>query len=901
MSRRKVKARDRTTLKNTRDGIVERNTTTGEDTQVSKRDDVFDLRGETRERETFSQVGKSEQAQTPQEQNAKRRQTYRHSQAEAAQESERQQGFSNEPDKRSTLHQTDNQPIQNDSTQSDVVDYGTENAPNVQAAQPAPLANNGRVSSAPPTAKSKPPPVIPSKRHKQYSQHQPVQVEPVTTTVVTTAPPVHDAVSDKAADTRKPVEPTADNAAVQTETVKPKLQTDKPDTKLNTDNNSRLQFTQDEAATAPQGKRKQQKPLVDDKTKPAQDGTAEQPKPVDEPVKDAPATTQSDSTAQPDAAPLMKPKSKKPDATAQQSTALKPDKPGKLQFTPDEATPDTPKATHNRKLVKAETQMERATGKLERAQDKLPSKKKLRKVTVTDEKSGTVKQRLQFEKTPISQGEHIRGALPMRPVKTAANFAMVSAHTKLFQVEHENVGVKAAHRAEMVGEAGVRTALRFHKTAPYRKVAKLEQAARKKSINLPHQKTLAQNPKLKSNVFTRMMQKRKIKKDYAKAAREAQKAAKRAKQAGSATVRAGKAIVRAVIKNPKVLLIVGIVVLVLFLIMSLVSLFGSLGGGGVAGISVGTYLAEDADIIGAQAQYAGMEADLQNSLDNYATLNPGYDEYVFHLDTIWHDPYVLIAILSAMHEGAWTLDDVQATLAFLFERQYILTETTTTETRTRPEPVLDSTTGLPTDETEDVPYEHSIRTVTLENFNLSHLPIYIMGESGVSRYAMFMMTLGNRPDLFPVSSFPNASYYRDYGRHDIPQAYLDADPIFAGMIAEANKWLGMPYVWGGSSPITSFDCSGYVSWVLNNSGWNIGRLGAQGLYNISTPVTAANARPGDLVFFHSTYNAPNPNGVTHVGIYVGDGMMVHAGNPIGYASINTTYWQNHFFAFGRMY
>jgi hypothetical protein len=276
---------------------------------------------------------------------------------------------------------------------------------------------------------------------------------------------------------------------------------------------------------------------------------------------------------------------------------------------------------------------------------------------------------------------------------------------------------------------------------------------------------------------------------------------------------------------------------------------------------------------------------------------------VFNLDSIWHDPYVLIAILSAMHDGAWTLDEVQGTLAFLFDRQYILTETDTVEVRTRTETGTntDPVTGEETEFEYEVEYNYYIRTVTLENFNLSHLPIYIMGEQGLSRYALLMMTLGNRPDLFPVSAFPHASFYRDFLRYDVPQEYLDADPIFAAIVAEANKWLGMPYVWGGYSPVTSFDCSGYVSWVLNNSGWNIGRLGAQGLYNISTPVSASNARPGDLVFFTGTYNAPNPNGVTHVGIYVGDGMMVHAGNPIGYVSINTTYWQNHFFAFGRMY
>jgi len=171
-----------------------------------------------------------------------------------------------------------------------------------------------------------------------------------------------------------------------------------------------------------------------------------------------------------------------------------------------------------------------------------------------------------------------------------------------------------------------------------------------------------------------------------------------------------------------------------------------------------------------------------------------------------------------------------------------------------------------------------------------------MGEEKLSRYALFMATLGNRPDLFPVYLYPHASAYKDYGRYDIPPEYL-ADETFAAMIKEAEKYLGFPYVWGGYCPATSFDCSGFVSWVINHSGWNVGRLGAQGLYNICAPVSASSARPGDLVFFVGTYDTP---GVSHVGIYVGDGMMLHCGDPIGYVSINTAYWQNHLYAFGRL-
>jgi hypothetical protein len=883
MSRRKVKARDKVTIKNTRDGIVERNESTGADVQISTREETFDLRGQ-RDDMPDALHNAGHQQSSP-EQSARRRQIYRHSESDSIHDS--QSGHPLEPEKQSSPYQAE--------THLEQTGY------------PQPSD-----SPAPTNARAMPPPVTTSQRNKPYSKHQAVQTEPAAAPETPTIEGQH----NKPVDVRKPTEPTADNTAVQMETVIPPPKPAKTGSKLNTDSNSRLQFTQDEAAPTPQSRLKQKKPRVINEDTPTQESTpvdkANRTKPdgssestdttsQDAPTEKKPSERSTDSAAQTETAVRPKPAQKKPETPTQDTSALKSDRQGKLQFTPDESSPDTPKITNNRKLNKAQTQAERATGKLERARDNLPAKKKLRKVNVTDEKTGAVRQKLQFEKTPISQGEHIRGALPLRPVKSAANFAMVSAHSKLFQVEHENVGVKAAHRAEMIGEAGVRSALRFRKTAPYRKVAKLERAAQKKSINLTHQRTLAQNPKLKSNMLTRALQKRKIKKDYAKAAREAQKAAKRAKKAGETTAKATKAIVGVIKRHPIVTIIVILVLLLLYLIMSMVGMFGSLGSGGLGGIAAGTYLAEDADILGAQAAYAGMEADLQYNLDNYAALNPGYDEYVFELDSIWHDPYVLIAILSAMHDGAWTLDEVQSTLAFLFERQYILTETTTMEVRTRPEDVLDPVTGLPTGDTVDVPYNHYIRTVTLENFNLSHLPIYIMGETGLSRYALMMMTLGNRPDLFPVTSFPNASYYRDYGRHDIPQAYLDADPVFAAMITEANKWLGMPYVWGGYSPVTSFDCSGYVSWVLNNSGWNIGRLGAQGLYNISTPVTAANARPGDLVFFHSTYNAPDPNGVTHVGIYVGDGMMVHAGNPIGYVSINTTYWQEHLYAFGRMY
>jgi hypothetical protein len=522
---------------------------------------------------------------------------------------------------------------------------------------------------------------------------------------------------------------------------------------------------------------------------------------------------------------------------------------------------------------------------------------------VFDEQAGKPIRKLRFDEQVKPQGEHIKGALPLHPVKAGVNGVVVFGHNKLFQVEHENVEVKAAHRGEMMAESGVRSALRFHKTAPYRKVAKLEHKAMKGQVNLTYQQALERNPKLRDNLLSRMWQKRKIKKDYAKKAREAKKTAERAKTVIQKTGDAVVKTVKAIASNPKVTIIILLLGFLLLLTLSMCSSLGGLGGGGLGGLAVATYPSEDADITGAEAAYAGMEADLQYRLNNYAALNPGYDEYHFDLDEIKHDPYVLISTISAFHEGAWTLAEVQGTLAMLFARQYTLTETVTVEVRYRTEysSYTDPETGDSYEDSYEVPYNYYIISVTLDSFNLSHLPIHMMSEVQLSRYALYMSTLGNRPDLFPVSSFPHASVVEDYGRHDIPQAYLDADPTFATIIKEAEKYLGFPYVWGGYNPNTSFDCSGFVSWVYNQCGWDFGRLGAQGLYSISSTVSASGAKPGDLIFFHSTYDAPNPNGATHVGIYVGDGMMLHCGNPIGYTSIDTPYWQSHLLAYGRMY
>ena len=365
--------------------------------------------------------------------------------------------------------------------------------------------------------------------------------------------------------------------------------------------------------------------------------------------------------------------------------------------------------------------------------------------------------------------------------------------------------------------------------------------------------------------------------------RDAAKAAKKTAQESKRTALFLK-------RHWKGALIVGCIGLLLVMLLGSLQSCSSMFGGGVSNIMASSYLSEDSDMLAAEEAYCAKEDELREYLDTYEATHD-YDEYHFDLDEIEHDPYVLISILSALHDGVFTIDQIQGDLQTLFDKQYILTETVTTETRYRTETWTDSE-GNPY--TVQVPYTWTICTVTLENFDLSHVPVYMVGEEQLSLYATYMSTLGNRPDLFPSSGYVNKYIENPPTAWEIPAEYL-SDERFATLITEAEKYLGYPYVWGGSSPSTSFDCSGFVSYVLTNSGLcNTGRLGAQGLYNISTPVS--DPQPGDLVFFVGTYDT---SGVSHVGIYVGDGMMLHCGDPIQYSNLNTSYWQSHFYAYGR--
>lgn len=466
------------------------------------------------------------------------------------------------------------------------------------------------------------------------------------------------------------------------------------------------------------------------------------------------------------------------------------------------------------------------------------------------------------------------------------------------------MGVEAGHKGEELGERGlsygkskVQAGIRQRRMKPWRDVSRAERASVRANADFLYQKALHDDPALAASNPVPGICRKAYPEELCQTGAPGRENGEGygGRHAERSQTREGggeKSVVFIRRHSRVVLLVVGIGACV-GLLFGGMSSCSMMGGSGVGGVFLSSYLSEDADMLAAEAAYAGLEADLQYELDNYESLHPGYDEYRFDLDTIGHDPYVLISILSALHEGVFTMDEVQSELQTLFDRQYTLTETVTVEVRYRTETRTDSE-GNEYD--VEVPYNYYICTVSLENFDLSHLPVYLMDEEQLSLYAAYMSTLGNRPDLFGTAEYPNASTLKEPTYYDIPPEALE-DETFAAMISEAEKYLGYPYVWGGSSPSTSFDCSGFVSWVINHSGWSVGRQTAQGLYNLCTPVSSAQAKPGDLIFFVGTYDTA---GVSHVGIYVGGGMMIHCGDPISYADVNTSYWQSHYFSFGRL-
>ena len=572
----------------------------------------------------------------------------------------------------------------------------------------------------------------------------------------------------------------------------------------------------------------------------------------------------------------------------------------RLQFKEEERT--------DPELAKYVKKSEKAADRLEAAREKIPKQKRIKAAREFDEATGRAKTRLYFEKTDKPQNGKLHHNPADRPVREIKNYV----HGKVSEVEKDNSGVEGAHKSEKVAEkAGgyasrkLKEGYRSHKLKPYREAAKAEAASRKADTNYLYHKTLKENPELASNPLSRFHQKQQIKRQYAKDLRAAQKAgatagktAGAAKNTRKATQKAGEATKKTtdfIARHWKGILTVGVFLLLIVMIFTGLSSCAAIIQGGVSSIVGTSYTAEDEAIREVEADYKELESGLREEIADIETDYPDYDEYQYHLDEIGHNPFALASYLTAKLYD-YTREEARAEIQALFEKQYTLTLREEIQTRYRTETTTDPETGETT--TEEIPYDYYILHVTLTNRNMETLAGELLTPEQKEMFDIYMETKGNKPDVFGedyAAGTPGSGEYTDY---EIPPEAL-SDERFAAMIEEAEKYLGYPYVWGGSSPSTSFDCSGFVCWVINHSGvGSVGRTTAQGIFNYTTPIAPSEAKPGDIIFFTGTYDSGSA--VSHVGIYAGNGMMIHCGNPISYASVNTPYWQSHFYAYGRL-
>lgn len=521
--------------------------------------------------------------------------------------------------------------------------------------------------------------------------------------------------------------------------------------------------------------------------------------------------------------------------------------------------------------------------------------------------------RLQFEETEAKPPSRLR-----HPVQRPMESAHDQLHQQLAEAnEDDNAAVSAVLQGDRLSTSALQMgehAYHAHKLRPYRQAQNAERALDEANIRYLKAKHRAENPQFTSNPLSRWQQKRAIRREYAamKAAGDTVSNTGKSAAAAGKTVRGAGDVTGRMTEvfqsHPSSLLIILLCAMLLILMGSLQSCT-PLAQSVLESLIIGTYPATEDDVRAAERAYAAKERELQDEMDRYEQYHPGYDEYHVDADEIWHDPYVLIAIISACFDGQeWTLDTAYPVIEKYFDLQYVVTQTVSTETRYRTETrtgnriVTDTVTGQKHIETYtydvQVPYAHNICNVKLENKNLSHLPVVSMSHHTMGMYALYMASHGNMEGIF--SGNPYAVPLRDPTLYDIPQETPDADPSFAALMEEAIKYIGYPYVWGGASPETSFDCSGFVSYVFTTSGvCNTGRLGAKGLRSLCRTVPDDQVQPGDVVFFEGTMGE-DVAGITHCGIYVGNGMMLHCGNPIGYADLSDAYWQTHFHSFGRV-
>lgn len=521
-------------------------------------------------------------------------------------------------------------------------------------------------------------------------------------------------------------------------------------------------------------------------------------------------------------------------------------------------------------------------------------------------------QEVKAKKNAAASGK--KGGKPKKPGNLAADALSAKAHQSVRNADQDNnSGVEAAHFTEGSAEGAARAGSRFQygrKLRQYKKLERLEKKGNKDAVDSIFAERMKSDPQAGSNLFSRWRQKQAIKKEYA----AAKAGAAAAENTASGTAKAAQGTVSITekafqfVQNHSHIIIgiaaVGLLVLVIAGSVSSCSVLINGGGNVVLGTS---YTAEDEDLKGVETDYTRLEDKLRKQIDRIETDHPGYDEYRYNLAEIGHNPYELASLLTVEFEN-YTRSQVQARLQSIFEAQYELKLEEKVEIRTRKETRVGyrynpiTGTGHTYTYQVTVQYEYKILNVTLLNRGVD----YVARNSGLTddqlqRYEVTLECRGNRDDLFAGIAFATpdgAGSSGEYQDYDIPGEAL-TDEKFRKMITEAEKYLGYPYVWGGSSPSTSFDCSGFVSWVINHcgNGWNVGRQTANGLMGKCDIIPKSEAKPGDLIFFQKTYNT---SGASHVGIYVGNGMMIHCGSPISYASIETSYWRQHYYCMGRI-
>ncbi len=521
-------------------------------------------------------------------------------------------------------------------------------------------------------------------------------------------------------------------------------------------------------------------------------------------------------------------------------------------------------------------------------------------------------QEVKAKKNAAASGK--KGGKPKKPGNLAADALSAKAHQSVRNADQDNnSGVEAAHFTEGSAESAARAGSRFQygrKLRQYKKLERLEKKADKDAVDSIFAERMKSDPQAGSNFFSRWRQKQAIKKEYAATkagAAAAENTAAGTAKAAQGTVSITEKAFQFVQSHSHIIIgiaAVGLLVLVIAGSVSSCSVLINGGGNVVLGTS---YTAEDEDLKGVEMDYTKLEDKLRKQIDRIETDHPGYDEYRYNLAEIGHNPYELASLLTVEFEN-YTRSQVQARLQSIFEAQYELKLVEKVEIRTRKETRVGYSynpitgTGHTYTYQVTVQYEYKILNVTLLNRGVD----YVARNSGLTddqlqRYEVTLECRGNRDDLFAGIAFATpdgAGSSGEYQDYDIPGEAL-TDEKFRKMITEAEKYLGYPYVWGGSSPSTSFDCSGFVSWVINHcgNGWNVGRQTANGLMGKCDIIPKSEAKPGDLIFFQKTYNT---SGASHVGIYVGNGMMIHCGNPISYASIETNYWRQHYYCMGRI-